>query len=96
MENSLLWKEQLVQCNFPECYLEMDPGLTGRRVTFNQVNDDDHHHHGAGDYYNDENGDDIFFFKNVEQCQFHYLVHQIKERGLSHILRAIFGLAELA
>ena len=49
MENSLLWKEQLVRCNFPECYLEMDPGLTGRRVTFNQVNDDDHHH-GTDDH----------------------------------------------
>ena len=59
MGNLLLGKEQLVQCNFPEYYLEMDPGLMGCRVTFNQVNDDDHHHHGADDYYNDENGDDF-------------------------------------
>ena len=54
MENSLLWKEQLVQCNFPECYLEMDPGLTGRRVTFNQVNDDDDDHDDHDDFDNEK------------------------------------------
>ena len=60
MENLLVWNEQLVQRNFPECYLEMDPGLMGCRVTFNQVNDDDDdHHHSSDDYYNDENGDDF-------------------------------------
>ena len=65
MENSWVWKEQLVQCNFPECYLEMDPGLTGRRVTFNQVNDDDDHD-DHDDFDNDKNSDDILFFNNVE------------------------------